>query len=166
MMDARKLAYLDAMGIDVWLPPRGPVSPQDVADTAPLITVEDGDGSILCIAGTREEAKLKLAADISRAMTSPPVWAWPVPESGAPGGSITIDGAVADRLFTRVLVFGSALAEELFESGAPGIIGAARVHVVPGLQSLGGDRQAKRTLWQMMCEQGIAADRRAGKPGT
>ena len=163
-MDARRLAYLDAMGIEVWQPRRAQAQAGDGAPAEAAIVLGEGDGSILCIADSAGLAGLKLAADISRAMRSPPVWAWPVDQDDADSESTTVETAIAERLFTRILVFGEGLAERLFPSGTPEIVGAARVHLVPGLARLGEDRQAKRILWQMMCEQGIAAGNATGNP--
>lgn len=160
-MDARRLAYLDAMGIDVWRPRRKPL-PAAPADSAPPIAVAGGGGDILCVARTAAESDLKLAADISHAMRSPPVWAWPTDRPAGDGEAMTVQGAVAERLLTRILVFGDDLAQLLFVGGAPEVIAGARVHVVPDLERLGHDREAKRILWSVMCEHGIAAPRSAG----
>jgi len=157
-MDARRLAYLDAMGIDVWQPRREPL-PAAAADTAPHIALSGGDGDILCIAHSAEESGLKLAADIARAMRSPPVWAWPSAGHAGEAKVMTVQGAVAQELLTRVLVFGEDLAEALFGGEAPEVIAGARVHVVPDLERLGRDREAKRILWGVMREYGIAAPR-------
>lgn len=159
-MDARRLAYLEAMGIDVWQPRREPL-PAAPAVASPRIVLGAGDGDILCIAHGAQESGSKLAADISRAMRSPPVWAWPSDgtEPGPPeeDGSMTVHGVAAERLLTRVLVFGEELAEALFGAAVPEVVAGARVHVAPALERLGHDREAKRILWRMMCEHGIAA---------
>lgn len=163
-MDARRLAYLDAMEIDVWVPRGSQLaeSPRDeVADIGgPLLVLGDGDGDILCVAGSAREAHLRLATDIGGAMREMPVWSWPRSAKEDAALSMSVDDAVADRLFTRVLVFGEDLSETLFDGLAPDSVGTARVHVVPGLDQLANDRAAKRILWALMLEHGIA-----DKPG-
>lgn len=164
-MDARRLAYLDAMGIDVWRPRREPLAAAPI-DAMPGFVLGDGDGDILCIAGSAAEAGLKLASDISRAMRNPPVWAWPVRDAEGEGEGMKLVSAIAERLFTRVLVFGQDLAGAVLGESAPEVISGARVHVVPGLERLAGDQDAKRILWAVMCEHGIAAPRNSGSNGS
>lgn len=166
MMDARRLAYLEAMDIDVWQPRSGPLGSAPTTAVGPLIALSEGDGAILCLARTAKEAGQKLAFDISSAMKSQPVWAWPNNDADGVAGATTLPDAVADRLFTQVLIFGSELATVLFGDEVPGIIGAAKVQVVPGLERLSRDRNAKRVLWQLMCEQGLAARAKSGKTGS
>jgi len=166
MMDARSLAYLEAMGIDVWSPRSGPRV--DFGDGSPAppgarpIRLGDGEGDILCIGRTREEASEKLAIDISRAMRNAPVWSWPDLESGQGEDSLCLEDAVKERLVTRILVFGNELAAILFGPIVPDVIVTARVHIVPGLDRLDRDRDAKRSLWRLMNEQGIAATKTTG----
>ncbi|HKJ28537.1 MAG TPA: hypothetical protein VJ965_12915, partial [Anaerolineales bacterium] len=71
MMDARRLAYLDAMGIDVWQP-RGVDSPAESVAVEGGIAIGPGDGDILCIVQSKSEAELKLAAGIGAAMRCEP----------------------------------------------------------------------------------------------
>ena len=159
MMDARRLAYLDAMGIDVWVPrsEKGAVATGAQA----RIQLGEGRGDLLCIAPDPRQAGLKLAADISRAMRSPPVWAWPSSGDDV-AGDTDIESAVAEGLFTRILVFGREAAELLFGPDCPEVVSTARVHIVPGLDRLGSDREAKRALWSLMLEEGIAAAKGGG----
>jgi hypothetical protein len=100
---------------------------------------------------------MKLAADISKAMRHPPLWGWPVNGGNDGEQLVTIENAVAEKLLTRVLVFGEDLADVVFGRDIPDFIGTARLHVVPGLDRLARDQEAKRTLWKLMLEQGIAA---------
>lgn len=162
-MDARRLAYLDAMDIDVWVP-RGEKSPDAGEDHAgPRLVLGEGEGDILCLVGTGEEAAVKLAADISRAMRCAPTWGWPVGSPGFGAETVSLENAVSDRLITRVLVFGEGVASAIFGASRPDTVGTARVHLVPGIERLGSDRAAKRKLWELMLEQGIAAGRAARK---
>lgn len=159
-MDARRLAYLDALGIDVWVP-------REVRESAevggPALVLGAGDGDVLCVVASDEEGGLDLVRDIGRAMRSTPVWAWPAGAPGFGAEAVSLEEAVADRLFTRMLVFGEGVASALFGSRRPDYLGTARVHFVPGVARLGSDREAKRVLWALMQEHGIAARRAAGK---
>lgn len=162
-MEARRLAYLDAMRIDVWVP-RSEKTRQALEDEAgPRLMLGDGDGDILCLVGSEDDAALKLINDIGRAMRCAPVWAWPAGNPGLGAETVTIEEAVADRLLTRVLVFGKGVASAVFGASPPDSVGTARIHLVPGIERLGSDQAAKRTLWKLMLEQGIAADDAAGK---
>lgn len=163
MMDARRLAYLDAMDIDVWVP-RGKKTPdagQD--DSGPRLELDEGEGDILCLVGTAEEAALRLAADIGRAMRCAPTWGWPVGSPGYGAEIVSLENAVSDRQITCVLVFGEGVASAVFGALRPDTVGTARIYLVPGIESLGSDREAKRKLWELMLEQGIAAGPAGGK---
>ena len=108
MAEARRQAYLEAMGFDVWV--RKPPPPERGA-----LVVGPGGGSTLLVCHGPEASSDRLAADIARAIGDEPVWAWPAADGGAeyPG----VEEAVARGLFTRLLVFGEHLAREL-----PGIV--------------------------------------------
>lgn len=171
-MDARRMAYLDAMGIDVWVPrgasaqqavpgPEVGVAPAPVSATAG-VCLGPGQGEILCIAASAKQAHMKLATNISGAMRSAPVWAWPTQSIEESGGYATVAEAVGDRLITRVLVFGAELAESLLGEQAPDTIGTAKLHVVPAMEALESDVEAKRALWALMRETSIAAPRPGG----
>jgi hypothetical protein len=158
-MDARQLAYLEAMDIDVWVP-RGARAPMPgPEDAEPRVVLGRGDSDILCIARDSQEAGLQLASDIGKSMRVVPLWAWPGTDEGV---SATVREVVTESLITRILVFGQELSSELFGNETPHTIGAAKVHVVPGLGRLGSDRDAKRTLWALMCSEGIAASQSGG----
>lgn len=163
-MDATRLAYLDALGIDVWVPrePRAPAEPEREAG-GPVLVLGTGDGDILCVVASPEEAGLDLVGDIGRAMRSAPVWAWPAGAPGFGAEAVSLEEAVADRLFTRMLVFGEGVASVLFGARRPDSLGTAGVHFVPGVARLGTDREAKRILWALMQKHGIAAGRAAGQ---
>lgn len=165
-MDSRRLAYLDAMGIDVWQPRRVNEAAETVAeqvrDTTPRITIGAGDGDILCIVASASEAALKLAGDIGGAMRCAPAWSWPASDTEA-RESLTIAEAVAEKMLTRLLVFGDTLASTVFGADIPVAVSTARVHVVASLDELGRDVEAKRSLWRLMNENGIAAPRGSGR---
>lgn len=160
-MDSLSLAYLDAMGIEVWQPRRASAD-EDTGSGTSEIVIGAGDGDILCIVESGSEASLRLAADIGGAMRCSPVWAWPSASAGQSGESLSVQAAVTEKMLTRILVFGGVLAARIFGPEIPTVISAARVHVVPGLAALKEDRSAKRILWGLMNENGIAAGRGNG----
>jgi hypothetical protein len=160
MMDSRNLEYLNAMGIDVWQP-RGEQSSDPGANDLQRIVMGEGGGDILCIVETPAQAQLKLAEDIGGAMRCSPIWAWPADGSEGTGELRTVMDAVAEKLLTRVLVFGDRLAAEVLGARVPSVLSAARVHMVPGLERLATDKNAKRTLWRLMLDHGIAAPRKS-----
>ncbi len=155
-MDPLNLEYLDAMGIDVYRvrDPRESEAPSD-----PLLETGDGDGDILCIVETKDQARLKLAAGIGAAMRCAPVWSWPLDGVADSGQAQTVRNTIAEKLITRVLVFGESLAGQVFGEDVPAVISAARIHVAPGLSQVAEDQQAKRLLWKTMLDHGIAAPR-------
>lgn len=154
-MDSNHVAYLDAMGIEVWVPRVGkPPGESDVGGSI-YVPADSPDGDILCVVETGEQARLPLAVDIGRAMRCMPVWSWPADAHASDVACMSLDEVVRDRLATQILVFGATLCAHLFGETPPDYIGAARVHVVPSLQDLGSDRGAKRILWNLMREQGI-----------
>lgn len=165
-MDSRNLEYLDAMGIDVWQP-RGERSSDSGANDQQRIALGEGGGDILCIVETPAQAELKLAEDIGGAMRCSPIWAWPANDSEVKGELRTVMDVVAEKLLTRVLVFGDKLAAEVLGARVPSVLSAARVHIVPGLERLATDKNAKRILWRLMLDHGIAAPRNsANSPGS
>ncbi|HKJ18027.1 MAG TPA: hypothetical protein VJ984_11800 [Xanthomonadales bacterium] len=157
-MDSNSLEYLEAMGIDVYqLRTQG--SEDAAAEIHQLIALGEGDGDILCIVESRDQSQLGLAAGIAGAMRSSPVWAWPVSDETDSACGQSLSDTVAEKLTTRVLIFGEVLANQILGTGAPTVISAARVHVVPGLEQVGQDQKAKRALWKLMLDNGIAAPR-------
>ncbi|MGD8346475.1 MAG: hypothetical protein PVI83_04475, partial [Lysobacterales bacterium] len=73
MNEARRRAYLEAMGFDVWV--QKPPPPLENR-----LVVGPGRGNTLLICATPELSASKLAADIARAVGGEPAWAWPDPE--------------------------------------------------------------------------------------
>lgn len=162
-MDARQMAYLDAMGIDVWVPRGAPDAQPGAEVSTTAVCLGPGQGEILCVAASAKEAHMKLASNLSGAMKSAPVWAWPVESAEDEGAYACVADAVADRLITRILMFGSPVADLLLGGETPEAVGTARLHVVPSMAELEADMEAKRTLWTLMRETAIAAPRPGGK---
>lgn len=163
MIDQTQLAYLDAMGIEVWVPRVDEPGKAAAEHGMPIQVFAPGpgmDSDILCVVENQSQAALRLAVDIGRAMRSEPIWTWP--DYGEADGAkpMPLDDVLHDRMTTQALVFGSALAAQLLGEPPPDCIGAAKIHIVPSLDELAGDRDAKRILWALMREQGIAKKRR------
>ena len=143
MIEARKQAYLEAMGFDVWVA-RPPQAEQD------RLVLGPGQGSTLLVCSASEHTASKLAGDIARVLGGDPVWAWLDPE-GNPEQP-RLEQAVADSLFTRVIVFGASLAERLFGGAAPAVLLTSSVSVADGLDELAVRGTAKRELWALLSQ--------------
>jgi hypothetical protein len=141
MNEARRRAYLEAMGYDVWVA-RG------TDDGRSRLFVGPGAGSVLLVCAAPEDSCGKLAADIVRAIGNDPAWAWPDPDGGA--DCPTVEEAVAGRLFTRLVVFGEDLARALFGGPAPDVLASSAVQVAPGLDELAVRGTAKQALWRLL----------------
>lgn len=150
MIESRRRAYLEAMGIDVWLA-RPPAPEWD------RLLIGPGQGSTLMVCREPGESAGKLARDVARAIGQDPVWAWPDPESAA--SSPKLRDAVENRLFTRVIVFGDDLAGQLFKGEPPGVLVSAAVVTAPGLEELAVRGTAKQTFWSQLLD---SAQARAG----
>jgi len=138
MSEPLRRAYLEAMGLDVWVarPPR----PQ-----RDRLLVCPGQGSTLLICQSAEESVTKLAGDIARALGQQLVWAWP-DEAGMPD-SPTVEQAVVQQLFTRIIVFGPALANQLFKGDIPQVLVSSMVSVTSGLDELAVNGTVKQAFW-------------------
>ena len=144
MNEMRRRAYLEAMGYDVWVA-RGASETGGQA----CLAVGPGRGSTLLVCSEASDCVTKFAADLARALGGDPVWAWP--DSAATGH--TLQDAVAEGLFTRIVVFGSDLATRLFGPEPPPLLGTASVACVPGLNELAGSAAAKQALWRRLSGQ-------------
>lgn len=139
MTETRRRAYLDAMGIDIWaIKPPAPLTDR--------LVFQPGTGSTLLICDTPDATATRFAADIKRAFPGEVVWAWPDPEGRAE--SPTLEQAVADGLFTRVVLFGPAVAGQLFKGDIPEVAGSASVTLTEALDDLADHGKAKRILWR------------------
>ena len=171
---ARRNAYLHALGIDVWVPRAGAdkatfVHPEPGAvselpvSLAHGLHIGPGDGNTLLLCNGPAEAATQLAADIARCLDGEPVWSWPVPAEAEPG--ISLQQAIEQRLFTRVLVFGQELGgfvSELASGSDAQVIASARILRTRSITELAGSPVAKRTLWSELCANEWCAGR-AGK---
>ena len=139
MIEAQRRAYLEAMGIGVWIN-------RVAAPDADRWVVGPGLGSTLLLCRTAQESETRLAADIGRSLGSDPVWAWPDAEGRQEYPSLK--NTIEQHLFTRVLLFGPALAIQAFEGSVPEVLACASVQVTADLDELAVDGMARRKLWQ------------------
>ena len=141
MIEAQRRAYLEAMGIDVWIN-------RFAAPDADRWVVGPGSGSTLLLCRTAKESGTRLAADIGRSLGGDPVWAWPDPQGRQEYPSLK--DTIEQYLFTQVLLFGHTLAGQAFKGSVPEVLACASVQVTAGLDELAVDGMAKRKLWQCL----------------
>jgi hypothetical protein len=155
MAQASRHAYLQALGIDVWVPraatanmARSRIEPDELSEVPASfergLHIGPGDGNTLLLCTTAAEAATRLAADIARCLDHEPVWSWPMAEEAGQG--ISLGQAIEQRLFTRVLVFGPQL-EEFVSGAAAQVIASARILRTRPITELIASAAAKRTLW-------------------
>jgi hypothetical protein len=141
MIESRRRAYLDAIGLDVWsLRPPEPEFNR--------LLFQPGTGGTLLICDTPDATATRIAGDIARALGGEVVWAWPDPE-GNPQ-SLTLEQAVDQYLFTRVVLFGTGLGRRMFLSGAPQVAGSAGVTVTDKLDELAVRGNTKQEFWKQL----------------
>jgi len=139
MIESQRLAYLEAMEIQVWLP-----RTTGVGDCTRL-AVSAGSGSTLMLCRDAGESTSPLAADIARYLGGEPVWSWPDPQQNPANPSL--GEAVDQHLATRVLIFGEALAQRLFPEGGPPVVRSAQIVVCADLDELSVSGAARKSLW-------------------
>jgi hypothetical protein len=141
MIESRRRAYLEAIGLDVWS-----IKPPEPEFDRLLF--QPGSGSTLLICDSPDATATRIAGDISRALGGEVVWAWPDPE-GDPQ-SLTLEQAVDQYLFTRVVLFGTGLGRRMFRSGAPLVAGSAGVTVTDKLDELAVRGSTKQVFWKQL----------------
>ncbi|MFB3078419.1 MAG: hypothetical protein ACE1Y4_10470 [Lysobacterales bacterium] len=141
MIEAQRRAYLEAMGIGVWIN-------RFAAHDADRWVVGPGSGSTLLLCRTALESGTRLAADIGRSLGGDPVWAWPDPEGRQEYPSLR--DTIEQYLFTQVLLFGHDLVGQAFKGSVPEVLACASVQVTAGLDELAVDGVARRKLWQCL----------------
>lgn len=151
MIQPRHKAYLDAMGIPVWV--LRAVTPGD--SKACPVQIGPGSGQVLLLCAAGDDLAGKLASDISRCLRAEPVWGWPVEDDSA--GPLT--EAVTERLFTHILVLGRDAEAAAFGGPAPELIGSAAVIRAPALADLGQSMADRRKLWALLCQHRLAGPR-------
>jgi hypothetical protein len=151
MISSRQQAYLDAMDIDVWRLREAPFVASPAVDHAPGLKLGPGGGGILLICAADDDSASRLANDISRALGSVPVWAWPHAESGA----VNLGDAVEENLFTTVAVFGEELATRFFDGTPPASLKSANLVLLPAMQDIQTSAEARQELWTTICRSGM-----------
>jgi len=141
MIESRRRAYLDAMGLDVWALKPPPPQPD-------RLVFQPGDGDTLLLCQEPDETANRIAGDIARALGHAVVWAWPEPAGTAQSASL--EQAIGQHLFTRVIVFGHALAGRVFKGNAPPVMGSARILVTQSLDQLAVRGSAKQAFWEQL----------------
>lgn len=141
MLETRRRAYLEVMGFDIW-------STKPAMPDQNRLLLQSGRGDVLLVCDSPTVSTGPIAGDIARALGGKVVWAWPDPE-GKPD-SLTLAEAVRQRLFTRVLLFGSNVADRVFEDEIPVVLGSARVLSTFSLKELSVQGSARLSLWNQL----------------
>lgn len=141
MNEVRRRAYLEALGLDVWL-----LKAQTQAGVR--LVVNPGRSGTLLICPSPEASVSRFAADIARALGDEPAWGWPDHDGRA--DALFPEEVVQQQLITRILVFGAGTAAQLFEGAAPDVLGSARILSLPDIDELAGSGAAKLALWEML----------------
>jgi hypothetical protein len=146
MIESRRRAYLDALELDVWsIKPPKPVFDR--------LLFQPGEGCTLLVCDTPDATATRIAGDISRALAGETVWAWPDPS--APSQGPTLEQAVAQHLFTRVVLFGAGLGRQLFQGDTPPAVGSACITVTHKLDELAVRGNAKQVFWEQLSGKNI-----------
>ena len=141
MIEERRRAYLQALGLDVWLPrPPGP--------EPGCVGVGSGRGSTLLLCLSADHCRTDLAKDVARALGGDPVWAWLDP--AVDEEARILREVVAERLITRILVFGPETARRAFAGDVPEILDSATTVVLPSVQELAASGAARQALWSRL----------------
>ena len=147
----RQRAYLDAMEVGVWSLRETESVVDFDAEEAPGLKLGPGGGRILLVCAVDIDSASRLANDISRALGNVPVWAWPLADASA----VKISHAVEENLFTTVAFFGSDLAGQFCGSGLPANLNSAKLVVLPAMQDLNNQAEARQLLWATFCRSGM-----------
>jgi hypothetical protein len=131
-------------------------NPGTVAAAGPAsFVIGPGSGQTLLLCGRREDAALPVSSDIARCLDEAPVWGWLSQPGAGPGAEATglsLERAINERLFTRVLMFSSDFAAG--EQGNDEVKGSARIIHAPPLAELANQPAHKRRLWQQLTANG------------
>ena len=156
MISNRQQAYLDAMGIEVWSLRDAP-PPPSVTHTsnhiAPGLKLGSGSGGILLVCAADVDSASRLANDITRALGSVPVWAWPDDAADA----VKLPAAIEDNLYTTVAVFGDELAGQFFGEEIPASLNSANLVLLPSMENIQSRADARKSLWGAICRSGMVS---------
>lgn len=158
MTTPRQRAYLEAMGIPVWVARNAQGEQLVEPGTPATVQLGPGNGHLLLLCGSVSEPSGPLATDVARVLGTAPVWGWPCNEETGPG----LAEVVPEGLFTHVLVFGEATESSLFGGPAPDTLGAAAVLRLASLEELENSPEARRALWQTLSSRRLVASAPTG----
>jgi len=142
MIESRRRAYLEAMGYDIW-------SAKLPEPESHRLLIQRGEGDTLLVCRSPAAANTPFAGDVARALGERVVWAWHDPESRPE--STTLEEAVGQFLFTRVVLFGPDVVRHVFKDGAPMVLGSARILVAACLEDPAVPGTAKLEFWNQLC---------------
>lgn len=145
MIEARRRAYLEAMGLEVWVARSGRAA---ATGAAGRLQVGPGQGSTLLVCAVAADSAGKFAGDLARALGGDPLWAWPDPAGVE--GSVDLEEAVYDRLITQVVLLGAEPARWLFPDGVPASVGSAAVTTAASVDEMSVSGAAKQDLWRSL----------------
>ncbi len=155
MTDSRRLAYLEAIGIESWL--RRPAAAQPSR-----LRLGPGSGSVLLLCSEPEQTSTMLASDINRYLGSGVAWGWPCADEtvsndeSADLPDFTLEQAIKERLFTRVVFFGAHLRKLLGVKSVSAVMGSAEVLDAADFDHLASQGSARRDLWLKLSQSGSA----------
>lgn len=143
MRESRRLAYLEAMGYEVW-------AAKPAARALNRLQMTPGQGGTLLVCDSAEASSTRLAGDFGRALGGDPVWAWPDPDGS--GDCPTLQEAVERLDLERIIVFGYGLGQHLLRGDVPEVLGSAVVLVTAGLNELAVSGPGKREIWKKISQ--------------
>ena len=141
MLETRRRAYLEVMGYDIW-------SAKPAQPDANRLLLQPGNGDVLMVCDAPNVSAGPLAEDIARALGDNVVWAWSDPE-GRPENP-TLEEAIEQQLFSRVILFGSTLPNRFFKNEIPLVLGSARIVSTHSLDDLLMQGSARLSLWKQL----------------
>jgi DNA polymerase III psi subunit len=153
MISSRHQAYLEAMDIGVWCLREGILPETPATASSPGLKLGPGGGGILLVCAVDSDSASRLASDIGRAMGSNPVWAWPCTDANAS----LLPKAIEDNLFTTVAIFGEELAGTFFDGELPASLNAANIVLLPAMQDIQNNADARKLLWGALCRSGMVS---------
>lgn len=153
MIAGRKQAYLEALGIPVWV--RKELAGLEPDFVPAKLTLGPGNGEVLMICASVDQPSGQIASDIARSLKYEPVWAW---LCSADSGASVAD-AVSERLFTNAIIFGNDVAAALLGNNLPQTIHSARLLVVPSTEEISADPSQRKALWKILCNSQLAGSR-------
>jgi hypothetical protein len=103
---------------------------------------------LLCDQATTAESRL--AADISRCLSSKSRWAWPQQKAAGPTLRQTLDSCRNDATLTGILVFGQDLARLAFGAEIPASLHGAPVRVAPAMAALADQPDERLRCWRIL----------------